>query len=86
MAASCAIPPYADHAGKAWAREEYGHAELGDRRLTTRLVEMTAQVMERPAGTVSGVFGPGRVSADAIGPDGAVALRRRSQPRRPRNF
>lgn len=45
---------------KAWAREEYGHVELGDRRLKTRLVEMTAEVAERPAGMVTGVFGPGR--------------------------
>lgn len=38
----------------AW--EEFGHAQLGDRRRTARLVSITTRVLERPAGTIQGVF------------------------------
>jgi hypothetical protein len=39
-----------------WAEQEFGHAELGDRRRSTRLVEMAARVAARPQGTVTAVF------------------------------
>ncbi len=43
---------------QAWvsAWEEFGQAQLGDRRRTARLVSMTRRVLERPAGTIQGVF------------------------------
>lgn len=40
----------------AWAEREFGHAQLGDRRRTRRLVSIAAAVRTRPAGTVSAVF------------------------------
>jgi hypothetical protein len=39
-----------------WAREEYGHAELGDPRRTNRLVRMAASLAERPGGKILDVF------------------------------
>ena len=36
-----------------WAEEEFGRAELGDRRRTRRLVALAAEVGTRPAGTVT---------------------------------
>lgn len=39
-----------------WAREEFGHADLGDERRRNRLVVMAAQAAMRPAGRVSAVF------------------------------
>lgn len=36
-----------------WANEEFGSAELGDRRRTRRLVAVAAEVARRPAGTVT---------------------------------
>jgi hypothetical protein len=39
-----------------WAREEFGHTALGDRRRTSRLVSMAAAVGARPAGKVTQVF------------------------------
>lgn len=36
-----------------WAEEEFGGADLGDRRRTRRLVAMAAEVAARPAGTVT---------------------------------
>jgi len=39
-----------------WAQEEFGHAELGDRRRTRRLVDMAAGAARQPAGTVTAVF------------------------------
>ena len=64
-----------------WAYEEFGHAELGDRRRTSRLVRMLAAIAERPAGKVVEVF---RSSAerqgaydllnnDAVRPDALLA-------------
>jgi hypothetical protein len=38
---------------EAWAEEEFGHAELGDRRRTRRLVRLTAEVAGKPAGMVT---------------------------------
>lgn len=40
---------------KAWARSEFGHAELGDKRRSARLVQLAAEVAEHPAGTVTAV-------------------------------
>lgn len=44
----------------AWAREEFGHAELGDSRRTRRLLQMVTRAAQRPAGTVTAVFSKGR--------------------------
>jgi hypothetical protein len=41
---------------KAWAREEFGLAELGHGRRVDRLIKIAAGVAMRPAGTVTGVF------------------------------
>ncbi|MCA9587635.1 MAG: hypothetical protein KC657_20050, partial [Myxococcales bacterium] len=41
---------------RAWAREEFGGAQLGDRRRTARLVSMAATVASKPSGRVSSVF------------------------------
>jgi hypothetical protein len=38
---------------RAWAEEEFGHAELGDVRRTKRLVLLAAEVAGKPAGTVT---------------------------------
>jgi len=43
-------------AAKAWAREEFGQAELGHGRRVDRLINMAAGVAMKPAGTVTGVF------------------------------
>jgi len=40
----------------AWAEQEFGHADLGDRRLDRRLVAIAAQAAVRPAGLVSAIF------------------------------
>jgi hypothetical protein len=39
-----------------WAREEYGQAELGDARRTSRAVQMLGRVAEQRAGKVTEVF------------------------------
>lgn len=39
---------------EAWAADEFGGAELGDRRRTRRVVELAAEVARHPAGTVTG--------------------------------
>lgn len=41
---------------EAWAREEFGDAELNDRRRGARLVAMAAAVARRPRGKVTSVF------------------------------
>lgn len=41
---------------EAWAEEEFGHADLGDRRRTRRLTSMAAQAALFPSGKVSEVF------------------------------
>jgi hypothetical protein len=41
---------------RAWAYEEFGHAELGDSRRTARLVRMAASLAERPGGKILDVF------------------------------
>jgi hypothetical protein len=38
---------------------EFGHADLGDRRRTWRTVALVDAMAMRPAGTVTGVYGPG---------------------------
>jgi len=43
--------------GREWAREEFGSAELGDRRRVKRLEEVAAAVLNQPAGQVTAVFG-----------------------------
>lgn len=43
-------------AAKAWAYEEFGHANLGDPRRTARLVRMATSLAERPGGKVLDVF------------------------------
>jgi hypothetical protein len=40
----------------AWATEEFGHAQLGDRRLTQRCVSMATQLATHPAGRITGAF------------------------------
>jgi hypothetical protein len=45
-----------EQAAGQWAREEFGHAELGDRRRVERLVRMAASVALRPGGTVTSVI------------------------------
>lgn len=40
-----------------WASRTFGHAGLGDQRRVDRLVAMAARAAERPAGTVTQVFG-----------------------------
>jgi hypothetical protein len=39
-----------------WAQEEFGHSEVGDRRLARRLVAMAATVAASPAGRITSVF------------------------------
>src|SRR5258708_27497545 len=39
-----------------WAEEEYGSAELGNRRRTARLVRVAAGVAARPSGHITSVF------------------------------
>ena len=45
--------------GVEWASRTFGRAKLGDQRRVDRLVAMAERVAERPAGTVSAVFGNG---------------------------
>ncbi|MDC3962438.1 IS4/Tn5 family transposase DNA-binding protein, partial [Polyangium jinanense] len=40
---------------EAWAEEEFGHADLGDKRRTRRLTRMAAQAALFPSGKVSEV-------------------------------
>jgi hypothetical protein len=42
-----------------WAYEEFGGAQLGDRRRTARLVRMATVLAERPGGKILGVFRSG---------------------------
>jgi hypothetical protein len=51
---------HAKRANSAWAREEFGGADLGDVRRTERLVAMGARACEGPSGTVASVFGEDR--------------------------
>ena len=44
------------HALRTWAHETFGHADLGDRRRTQRLVGMAARLASSPAGTVTASF------------------------------
>src|ERR1044071_6083328 len=37
-----------------WAAEEFGGAQLGDRRRTQRVIDLAAEVARHPAGTVTG--------------------------------
>lgn len=39
-----------------WAREEFGSARFGDRRVTERLIQVAAQAAGRPAGQITQVF------------------------------
>jgi hypothetical protein len=48
-----------DEETRAWAYEEFGHAELGDSRRTARLVRMVAALAEQPGGKVLDVFRSG---------------------------
>ena len=41
---------------RRWAGMEFGDAQLGDKRRTRRLVEMTSQMLTNPAGKVTQVF------------------------------
>jgi hypothetical protein len=41
---------------RAWALEEFGAADLGDERRTSRLVSMAEQTLRKPGGKVSAVF------------------------------
>lgn len=49
---------------RAWAQEEFGHAELGDPRRTKRLVRMATSLAESPGGKIVEVF---RSNADQQG-------------------
>lgn len=53
---------------QAWATEEFGDAELGDRRRTRRLIAMASEVAARPAGTVT------RACATSASREGAFRL------------
>jgi len=44
-----------DTAARDWAREEFGGAELGDRRRVDRLIAVAARAAVQPAGTVTSV-------------------------------
>jgi hypothetical protein len=65
---------------RQWAWQEFGDAELGDRRRVTRLVDMAARLAERPGGRISDVYvRPGEsqgaydfVSNDAVSPAALV--------------
>jgi hypothetical protein len=46
-----------DQATQRWAREEFGHAQLGDERRTKRLVQLAAGALDHPAGRITEVFG-----------------------------
>jgi hypothetical protein len=48
-----------------WAREEFAHARLGDRRRTERLVRIAECVAQHPAGTVTEVFASRRKDREA---------------------
>jgi hypothetical protein len=52
------------HAAAIWAREEFGHANLGDERRTKRLTQMAASAALFPSGKLSDVF---QSAADAQG-------------------
>lgn len=41
---------------KAFAKEEFGHAELGDRRRTRALIDLATVLVRNPAGRISQVF------------------------------
>jgi Transposase DNA-binding len=41
---------------RQWAWEEFGDADLGDRRRVTRLVDMAVRLAERPGGRISDVY------------------------------
>jgi hypothetical protein len=58
-----------------WAQEQFGHAELGDLRRTRRLVQVAAEVVERPSGIVS------RVCATSASREGAFRLLENPQVR-----
>lgn len=45
-----------EQSATTWAASEFGHADLGDRRRTHRLVAMAAQLAQRPAGRITGAF------------------------------
>lgn len=56
---SCSPPPSLPSTSLpdlAWAEQEFGHADLGDRRLNRRLMAIAAQAAVRPAGLVSEIF------------------------------
>jgi hypothetical protein len=48
-----------------WAHQTFGHAELGNRKRTRRLVAMAARLAAEPSGTVTGTF------ADSASREGA---------------
>ena len=48
-----------DDAARRWAQEEYGQAELGDARLTSRVVGMLDRAVQYRAGKVTQVFPTG---------------------------
>ena len=52
-------------AAKAWAQQEVGHAQLGDKRLTERLVAHLAHASCHPAGTLTQMYGKDRAGRDA---------------------
>jgi hypothetical protein len=60
---------------RVWAQEQFGHAELGDLRRTRRLVQVAAEVIERPSGIVS------RVCATSASREGAFRLLENPQVR-----
>jgi hypothetical protein len=50
-----------DASTEAWAEHTFGSVDLGDKRRTRRLVQMTQEIAKAPAGNVTGVF---KTSAD----------------------
>ena len=49
-----------------WARQEFGGARFGDRRLTKRLIRVAAEAAGRPAGQITQVFSTGRTREGAF--------------------
>jgi hypothetical protein len=71
----------ASHEAKRWARNEFGHADLGDTRRRSRLVAMGACACARPNGKVSEVFTTEReregaydfLESDQVAPEAVMA-------------
>lgn len=78
------------YSARAWAEFEFGEAELGDERRTERLVRLAAEVVSRPAGTVTGACSSSAsregafrlLENDAVRPEAVRAAPMRATKRR----